>query len=53
MHHWLNGFAYHIPLQADVFLLAGGFMLLVTLVTVSSRAMKAAWMNPVNSLKTE
>jgi ABC-type lipoprotein release transport system permease subunit len=53
MHNWLNGFAYHIPLQADVFLLAGGFMLLVTLVTVSSRAMKAAWMNPVNSLKTE
>lgn len=53
MDRWLNSFAYHIRLGADVFLLVGGAMLLITLLTVSVQAVRAALENPVKSLKME
>jgi hypothetical protein len=53
MQKWLQGFAYHIRIGADVFLLAGAAMLGITLLTVSYQAVKAAIANPVNSLKAE
>ncbi len=53
MHNWLRGFAYHINLGAGVFVITGLFMLFITLCTVSFRAIKAAVVNPVVSLKSE
>lgn len=53
MHQWLKNFAYRIPLQWWVFLLAGGLALLIALLTVSIQAFKVAIANPVKSLRTE
>lgn len=53
LSRWLDGFAYHIRMEADTFLVAGGAMILITLLTVSFQAIRAAMANPVKSLKTE
>ena len=50
---WLNSFAYRICLGSDIFLVAGCSIILVTLMTVSFQAIKAALSNPVTSLKAE
>ncbi len=50
---WLGGFVYRIPLSWSVFALAGIAALLIALLTVSTRAIKAALSNPVKSLRTE
>ncbi|MBS1597879.1 MAG: ABC transporter permease [Bacteroidetes bacterium] len=53
MNHWLEGFAYRISIGADVFVLAGGSVFLITIITISYQAIKAALANPVKSLRTE
>ena len=53
MNEWLKNFAYHIPLQWWVFVLAGALALLIALLTVSFQAFKVAVANPVKSLRTE
>ncbi|CAL1518930.1 ABC transporter permease [Chitinophaga sp. MM2321] len=53
MTGWLQHYAYHIPMGADIFLLTGGAMILLTLVTISFQAIKAAMANPVKSLSNE
>jgi putative ABC transport system permease protein len=53
MHVWLSDFAYRAPVAVWVFVLAGGATALIALVTVSSRAMKAALSNPVEALRSE
>ncbi|SIN82443.1 ABC transporter permease [Algoriphagus halophilus] len=53
MNKWLEGFAYKVPLHWWVFLVAGVLAVIVALVTISFQAIKAAMMNPVNSLKSE
>jgi putative ABC transport system permease protein len=53
MRHWLQDFAYRIDLGAEEFVFAGGVLLLITLVTVSSLAVKAALANPVEALRNE
>jgi ABC-type antimicrobial peptide transport system permease subunit len=53
MHEWLQSFAYRIPIGVDVFLIAGGSVMLITLLTISFQAIKAAIANPVKSLRTE
>ncbi|TLF46840.1 ABC transporter permease [Maribacter aurantiacus] len=50
---WLKGFAYSIPLTPSMFLLAGGSVVLITILTVSWQSYKAASVNPVKSLRTE
>lgn len=50
---WLNGFAYRVDVNWMIFLLSGGFALLVGVITVSFEALKAALSNPVKSLKSE
>lgn len=47
---WLNSFAYAIELQWWYFSIGGGTALLITWLTVSTFAMKAAHANPVESL---
>jgi ABC-type antimicrobial peptide transport system permease subunit len=53
MHHWLQQYAYRTDLSWWIFASAGGGILLITLLTVSYQSLKAAFMNPVRSLRTE
>ncbi len=53
MNKWLGNFAYKISISWWLFALAGGIALLITLVTVSFQAIKAANANPVESLRYE
>lgn len=53
MHQWLQHFAYRTSISVWIFIMAGITALLLTLLTVSVRAFKAAWANPVNSLRNE
>ncbi len=53
MNKWLEDFAYRIPIQWWMFLLAGLIALVIALITVSFHALKAARANPVKSLRTE
>lgn len=50
---WLKGFAYAIPLYWWIFLMAGLLAALIAVLTVSFQAVKAALVNPVNSLRSE
>ena len=53
MSSWLQGFVYRISLNAWVFLLAIVSTLVIAWVTVSYKAVKAALVNPVKSLRSE
>jgi putative ABC transport system permease protein len=53
MQGWLKGFAYRVPITADVFLVTGIAAMALTLCTISFQAVKAALMNPVKSLRSE
>ena len=53
MHEWLQAFAYRIDIGPYVFVAAGGVVILITLITISFQALKAALANPVESLRTE
>jgi ABC-type antimicrobial peptide transport system permease subunit len=53
MEKWLSDFAYRINISADVFLIAGISMVIITILTISFQSVKAAISNPVNSLRTE
>jgi putative ABC transport system permease protein len=53
MNEWLTGFAYHISLNAFMFIAAGIFVLAVAWGTVSLRTFRAASANPVKSLRSE
>ena len=53
MSQWLQKFSYRTSLGWDVFVIACLGALIITLITVSFQAIKAATANPVNSLRTE
>lgn len=55
LENWLNTFAYRIELadQVGTFILSAVLALSITLITVSFHSLKAATLNPVNSLKNE
>ena len=53
MRWWLQDYAYRVSVGADVFLLAGGALLLVTVLTVGAQSLKAALANPIKSLRSE
>ena len=53
MHQWLQDFAYRINIGWWVFAASGIVALLIALVTISVKAIKAAMGNPVKSLRTE
>lgn len=50
---WLLGYAYHINIGADSFLLSSFIVFTIVVATVSSQAMRAASANPVKSLQNE
>ena len=53
MKQWLLGFAYRIDVSLWSFVMAGGLALLVAWLTISYQSVKAALMNPVNSLRSD
>ena len=53
MNNWLSDFAYRTKLYWWIFVIAGTLALFVALFTVGSKALKAAIINPVKSLRTE
>jgi len=53
MYKWLQDFAYHIPLGADIFILAGVLAVAIALMTISFQSVRAALSNPVKNLRTE
>jgi putative ABC transport system permease protein len=53
MNKWLQNFAYRISLAIWIFVLSGVIALTIALLTVSTKALKAAVANPADSLKYE
>ncbi|MDH5475685.1 MAG: ABC transporter permease, partial [Cyclobacteriaceae bacterium] len=53
MSNWLNNFEYRVDIGVWVFLVAGVSALVISWITVSFQAQKAARSNPVNALKYE
>jgi putative ABC transport system permease protein len=53
MNRWLEGFAYRISIDFGGPLLAAGLTLIVVLMTVSVRAVRAAMANPIDMLRHE
>lgn len=53
MFHWLQDYQYRVELSWWIFMAAGSGALMITLLTVSFQAIKAALANPVKSLRTE
>jgi len=53
MRRWLDGFAYHVPLDLWPFLAGGAFTLVITLATVAGHAFLVARRPPVSALRYE
>jgi hypothetical protein len=53
LNNWLQKYSYRTELSWWIFVVAGLGALSVTLLTVSFQSIKAALMNPVNSLRSE
>ncbi len=53
MHRWLQNFVYQTELNWWIFVLAGGCILIIALITVGWHLYKAATRNPVETLRYE
>ncbi len=53
LNRWLSNYDYRVGISWTVFLAAAAIALVITLLTVSMQAIKAARANPVKSLRTE
>ena len=53
MHDWLQQYDYRITISPIVFVIAGIAAIVITIITISFQAIKAAIANPVKSLRTE
>jgi putative ABC transport system permease protein len=53
LNNWLAQYEYRAPISYWVFIISGIGALVITLITVSFQAIKAALANPVKSLRTE
>lgn len=53
MKQWLQEFAYQIDISLWSFVMAGGLAILVAWLTISYQSIKAAVVNPVESLRSE
>ncbi|MDR3715971.1 MAG: ABC transporter permease [Puia sp.] len=52
-NHWLEDYAYRVPVSWWIFGVAGGLAVFIALATVSFQGLKAALMNPVKSLRSD
>jgi putative ABC transport system permease protein len=53
MSYWLENYVYRIDITAWIFVLELSVIFFIVIVTVGYQSLKAALMNPVNSLRTE
>ena len=53
MSKWLDTFSYHTYMNYWLFVLAFVIVVVITLLTTGYHAIRAAWSNPVEALKTE
>lgn len=53
MHQWLNNFTFRIPLSWTLFAAAGLISVVIAWLAVGYKAIKAAVVNPVRSLRSE
>jgi ABC-type antimicrobial peptide transport system permease subunit len=53
MYKWLQGYSYRISISVWVFVIAAFITVLISVITVSFQAIKAALANPVKSLRSE
>jgi len=53
MRYWLGNFAYRAEIGLSVFLISGILAIVIALLTVSIRTLKASGANPVDSLRYE
>ena len=53
MKNWLEDFAYHIKMSAGIFITSGILSIVIALVTICFRTIRAALANPVDSLRNE
>lgn len=53
INQWLTRFAFHVNIEWWWFAIIAGLILCITLITISSQAIKAALGNPVDSLRSE
>ena len=53
MNKWLQDFAYKTNISSWIFLLTAVLAIAITIITVSFRAIRAAVVNPVDSLRSE
>lgn len=53
LSQWLERFAFHVELELWYFAVAGLVALIISWLTVASQAIKAAYVNPVNCLRSE
>jgi ABC-type antimicrobial peptide transport system permease subunit len=53
LQSWLQNFSYRVEISGWIFIAVSGGAILITLVTVSYQAIRAAMANPVKSLRSE
>ncbi len=53
MHQWLQNYTYRIPMSATIFLFAIATSIVIAWITVAHKAIQAALVNPVKSLRNE
>lgn len=53
LNEWLNGFAFRVSIQVWPFIIAGLITFFISIITVAYHAMKASFINPVDTLKYE
>ena len=53
MNQWLQNFQYHIDIHWSVYLIGLFVTLMIALITVSYRSIRAGLTNPIDSLRTE
>ena len=53
MNHWLKDFAYKASISLWIFLLSGFIVMLISMITLSFQALKAARINPATTIKQE
>ncbi len=53
LHGWLMNYNYRINIGTGVFILSALLAIIITIITISFQAIKAAVANPVKSLRTE
>lgn len=52
INKWMESFVYKAEITTDIYFMAGFSAVMIALVTIGYQAIKAAFMNPVNSLRS-